>query len=592
MAYPSRVTSLWVHCPSQLKGVLLPPACSPGSYPFTTEVAFLGVCLVASATALAARAAPLESLLRHLGRAALVVCLIAYPAATLDAVRLVYCPVVPMSSVAFAALDGGSSSISAAFSGTGSVSTSLLASDPYYVCWASGGAHRPVGVLAVISLALYVIALPLVAWVWVWRDAAVRPRATDAGAPSENGGISPPEARALHPDKSPLVDTAPSDPLLAPFLADTVPSAWYFRHCELAVTLALAATGAIMPTPATAAQAAGKAVIIITALSALLTIVAAARPYPPSSAWKGPVKALLLILSIGATTVALIADLAAINPVAYGSGPARTFITGGSYVLFALSVLVVSVLLVGVGRSVYEGARDEERRIIARLAEATASQMISSRRKPKHVRAGDVNHSEEAAMAESPLERVASGDPMPVSEPDDGRPVDVAPAEYCCFCVELRKRRTAGGDAAAGTLKAVAGAEQQRARLVLGTLPGDSVTLAESAAGMNGSISFTNPMVVSDGAFDRLPPAIPSVPALGDEARDSLAFAVVRRKPKRRQRSAALRRQQTPAARVGILTDSIAQLGESVAAFIPAHKNRPYHPPMPRVSRFPISNEG
>lgn len=131
------------------------------SYPFETEVGVMGAALASWAAAAAAFAlAPHRSLARLAGRAALTLAVILYPTTLQHAATLVHCEAVALAASALRSLDGGGSLLeSSRGSSSGAaaplVPTPLLASNPFFVCWAPGGSHRPAGVLAGIVLPLY-----------------------------------------------------------------------------------------------------------------------------------------------------------------------------------------------------------------------------------------------------------------------------------------------------------------------------------------------------------------------------------------------------------------------------------------------------
>jgi hypothetical protein len=128
----------------------------------------------------------LHSWARIGGRGALTAALILYPAATTAAVSLLYCTPVEVSARSLGGLDGGHSSAgplevasaggagAAGYSYGATATVSTLASDPFVLCWATGGSHRPAGALAVVTLVFYIAGFPLAALAWLLRDAALR----------------------------------------------------------------------------------------------------------------------------------------------------------------------------------------------------------------------------------------------------------------------------------------------------------------------------------------------------------------------------------------------------------------------------------
>jgi len=53
---------------------------------------------------------------------------------------------------------------------SGAVSASVLASNSYYLCWAPGGSHAAAGAVAVATIAVVVVCVPLATLVALWRE--------------------------------------------------------------------------------------------------------------------------------------------------------------------------------------------------------------------------------------------------------------------------------------------------------------------------------------------------------------------------------------------------------------------------------------
>jgi hypothetical protein len=326
------------------------------------------------------------------GRAAMTTALVLFAPAATAAMRLVRCSPTQLTAEAYAVLDGGGGG------GGGSDATMtvvpILESNPYYVCWAAGGGQTPVGALAIIALVLYVAALPALTLAWVWhskgrpiprscgrycplsrpaagsdRTAGLKSNTKALASEAEDSALvaSPPPHPASAVLSSAAAAAASVDPLLAPFVADYIASAWYFRHVELVVTITLAALDASWELPTTAGIAGAKAALTIVAVLALCGAVIVVRPYPAETAWKGPVKVLLLLMTALAACVNLAAALPRLlSREAYDAASSAAFVTGASYVLFTLSFLAALVLLLGALRSLYVSAGAEQREIDAR----------------------------------------------------------------------------------------------------------------------------------------------------------------------------------------------------------------------------------
>ena len=121
--------------------------------------------------------------------------------------------------------------------------------------------------------------------------------ATTPPLPSSASGTSPP---------LPL----PPDPLLAPFLGDYRPGAWYTKHADLGLTLTLSLLSALLPRPASLPLAVTKACISAAYALALAAHALLARPYLPGDAWKGWVRALLLTVTAGCAVSSALATAA------------------------------------------------------------------------------------------------------------------------------------------------------------------------------------------------------------------------------------------------------------------------------------------
>ena len=145
----------------------------------------------------------------------------------------------------------------------------LLASDPYFVCFA--GQHTLAGGLAVLALVAYVTLLPLVTLYWLWRSPELKSRqqhapqkqaqlrrtfswrtrkvaaeVPHAPPPAEPGSAATEGAPAEQPP-------APPDAMLAPFLGDSGYASrfWWWRHVDLGAMLVLAVNQAALPRPST-----------------------------------------------------------------------------------------------------------------------------------------------------------------------------------------------------------------------------------------------------------------------------------------------------------------------------------------------------
>lgn len=170
------------------------------------------------------------------------------PPAVRDALTLLRCTPVDVSSTACASLDGCSSSIGSRGS---TVAISVLASNPFFVCWAPGASHLAAGGAAAATIAIVALAFPLVTFVLLWRRAGCLHSFRFTVPPDR--GIVESSAMVMNPLRltgtvaagSPHEVAVPIVPaesaLLSPFISDYRDHAWYTRHADLALTLLLAA---------------------------------------------------------------------------------------------------------------------------------------------------------------------------------------------------------------------------------------------------------------------------------------------------------------------------------------------------------------
>jgi hypothetical protein len=338
--------------------------------------------------------------LRLLGRGALTLAVILYPTALEHAVSLVDCRdnVITPSAAAF--LDGGGA---ASFGVTGASATtvvSVLSSDPFFVCWSPGSSQRPAGILACIALVAYIASLPCAVWFWLLREVALHGASTAIpreSTPLERAVLPPLEptvnplfasgrrkptsdhvatleARRREPSDSAAAAAATPlpvtlqvgdiafhpqpacDPLLAPFLADYRPGAWYTKHLELGLLVVLAVIQALLARPVTLALVVTKALVVTVSTLGMAAFMLLWSPFPPLAAWKRPVRVGLLLLSAGCGIVN-----AGASALALGSHSPRlaAFVDGASYVLFR-GICVVAVLLgAGFAWTLLDSARSE-----------------------------------------------------------------------------------------------------------------------------------------------------------------------------------------------------------------------------------------
>ena len=197
--------------------------------------------------------------LQTAGMVAARVLLLLFPPAARDALSLLNCTAASVSLTGCSSLDGCTGGGSGSRGRGSTVAVRVLVSNPYYVCWAPGAAHITAGGVAAATIVFVVVAFPAATCWAVWRESGRGRRkagllAAQAGTsgfgganeastvvvnPMRRQGVSGPETQ---PGRRPGVwEGAPEQKMLAPFLSDYRPEAWYTRHADLGLTLLLAA---------------------------------------------------------------------------------------------------------------------------------------------------------------------------------------------------------------------------------------------------------------------------------------------------------------------------------------------------------------
>lgn len=198
-----------------------------------------------------------SGLLQSAGGVAARVVLLIFPPASRNALALFNCAPAAVSPSGCASLNGCSGGAKGS-----TVPVRILASNPYYVCWSTGGAHSVAGGLAAATLVCVVSSFSIASLCAVWRWASIRTRlplanhsisrekgnaSNEAAIAVDNpmrllGGPGTADSSAVVQDNTAVsVGETAMPPLLTPFLSDYRPDAWYTRHADLALTLLLAA---------------------------------------------------------------------------------------------------------------------------------------------------------------------------------------------------------------------------------------------------------------------------------------------------------------------------------------------------------------
>lgn len=189
----------------------------------------------------------------------------------------------------------------------------VLASNPFFVCWA--GHHRSLGVVAAITLVFFVAGLPLLTLWWLLKDPWVRSesRAANDATPmlidssvgndaathnvfirvdnpmgiERGGGAASAALHSAHAAERLTASLVLPDPLLGVFFYDYKPTAWYTKLVDLALLLLLSLYRALLPRPATLGSIVAKAGTLCAALLVACVHVLWTRPYLDADAWMG-----------------------------------------------------------------------------------------------------------------------------------------------------------------------------------------------------------------------------------------------------------------------------------------------------------------
>lgn len=135
------------------------------------------------------------------------------------------------------------------------------------------------------------------------------------------------------------------------------------RGIDLFSRLLCGLVQAFLPTPASRSELVGKASVIVASTLTLAVHVIWVHPFAPAHAWKGPVRAALLVLA--AAAAAIVAWAGALDLRIVEGTRATNALTAGAYALVALFCIVVAVLVGGVASAMLRGLREENAKIRA-----------------------------------------------------------------------------------------------------------------------------------------------------------------------------------------------------------------------------------
>jgi hypothetical protein len=376
----------------QFAGIALPPACIGGS-PFTSSMAqfylVLGCMALTAVLIPKVRRSDLQRRARlALGKPLFTILLLLYPSVTNAALRVVTCTTTRMSGRGFAGLDSDGRAVAP----TDMISVSVLRAEPYYVCYE--GTHRAVGCLAWVVLVVHSAGYPLATLLWVRRRiTAVATGALPAGAvgaqgaepgrsaaapavPSlgTEGAFSDPAEKKVQravqlvqhtpgtflrarstgrrptPAAVDVCHAVLTHPTLAPFTAgDYRASVFWFRHVDLAALAWLSLVLVLWAAPTARSSIINKAIATAACPLAVLALLWWVRPYPPTAAWKLPVRSLALLVTVLAAACNCVTALG-VRPVA---------VEALSVAVVVLCCALLTTLVVAFGYSAVAGARTE-----------------------------------------------------------------------------------------------------------------------------------------------------------------------------------------------------------------------------------------
>jgi hypothetical protein len=301
-------------------------------------------------------------ILEAVGRVTITLALVALAPATTVGAALLYCTPIPLNEIAVKVLDGGSS---IAVGPTGTVSVSILASDPFFVCWASSGRHLGAATFAVIAMVIAIVVGPLALYYRVRRDSWLRVRlAKNRLSCSARALMCCQDEQHIDLDDEELLASA-EDPsiLLAPIVTDFRPVTWYTKFIDIALTIVLSCVNALLQRPTTLLLILAKAGIIVFATLAIALFVVIMRPYRADRAWMGLVRAMLLVITACCACMNAVASAIDIGQLTRGPRLSAGLLAASVLlVVFLCGALVL--LVVGVGHAMITHASAEREAVI------------------------------------------------------------------------------------------------------------------------------------------------------------------------------------------------------------------------------------
>lgn len=314
--------------------------------------------------------------------------LILFPSAANTSIDLLNCRSVRLAASGIAALNGGAAALAVAVSSRTPIDVSVLSSNPFFVCWSTDGSHRSAGIVASVTLVLFVAFMPSLTLFWAWQAlspatssrARMTPRWLDCVCRCARHVALPltshssrlghqEESDVAHSNRSPITkscegykagprvlrpdDSATvSNSLLVALLGDYRAAAWPTRFADLALLLILALLSALLARPTGVAQIATKAGVSCAALLLAAGYVAWTRPFHATDAWKGWVRVLLLLDSVACTVVNALVSL---SDAGIGGPVLTAAIPAAATAAFAACAATFAVLVVGFAAFMYQG---------------------------------------------------------------------------------------------------------------------------------------------------------------------------------------------------------------------------------------------
>lgn len=156
-----------------------------------------------------------------------------------------------------------------------------------------------------------------------------------------------------------------------------------------------------------------------------------ARPFASANAWKGPVRAALLVLAAASAAIVALAGALDLR-IFTGIGAAKT-LTAGSYALVVLFGVTIAVLVHGVAAAMMQGAQDGRTRV-SNSVDVKRPECFTAapRRNTKNAASG---HASQGYLVQQPeISTISASAPAPGS--DEGSAEAISAAQRVFFKAE------------------------------------------------------------------------------------------------------------------------------------------------------------